>query len=145
MENYAIEQLSVFIENQKGELASVTEILSHSHLSIHSITLSDSKDFGILRLIVSDAPKAKVVLEARGIPAKINKMLGVRVEDTVGSFHQIVRLLSNAGIDIFYTYLVIEGSRGIFLFRLHDGSFGQAVALLKEAGLEVVKRDFMES
>lgn len=141
MQKYFIPQLSVFIENQKGELSVVTGILKENGISIKSIILNDSKDFGILRLIVDDPQKAKESLSHEGISSKLSTVFGVRIEDKIGSFDAVVKALNAASIDIRYTYIFHEGSEGVFIFKVDDAEIEKALLILSENNLELVNTE----
>jgi hypothetical protein len=133
-----LEQLSIFIENRTGELYSITSLLQKEDISILSITLSDSSEFGILRLLTKDTKKAKELLIKSGFMAQSNKVIGVRITNQVGSFNQIVKIFNEADIDIRYTYTVNEKNDGIFVFKIEDSRLKEAVAMLEKNGIKTV-------
>ena len=95
---YDIKQLSVFLENKAGELSDFTHVLSTNGISIKSILLADSTDFGLVRTIVDNPEKAKAILEDAGFSVRFTDVFGVKIEDVVGSFDKAVSALSNEGI-----------------------------------------------
>ncbi|MDR1285601.1 MAG: amino acid-binding protein [Campylobacteraceae bacterium] len=135
--NY-LEQLSVFIENRAGELYSITSLLQKEDVSLLSISLSDSSEFGILRLLTKETEKAKTLLIENGFMAQLNKVIGVRIINQVGSFNKVVKIFNEAGIDIRYTYTVNEKNDGIFVFKIDDDKLGQAAILLEKGGISTV-------
>jgi hypothetical protein len=135
----AIKQLSVFLENKAGELSEFTGILSKNHISIKSILLADSTDFGLIRTIVDNPEKAKTVLEDEGFSVRFTDVFGVKIEDVVGSFDQAVGALSRAGINILYTYSFYEASTGIFIFSVDKDRFDDAIAALQAQNIEIVQ------
>ncbi|MDR0579898.1 MAG: amino acid-binding protein [Campylobacteraceae bacterium] len=135
--NY-LEQLSIFIENRTGELYSITSLLQKEDISILSITLSDSSEFGILRLLTKDTKKAKELLIKGGFMAQSNKVIGVRITNQVGSFNQIVKIFNEANIDIRYTYTVNEKNDGIFVFKIEDSRLNEAIVMLEKNGVKTV-------
>ncbi|DAB32342.1 MAG TPA: amino acid-binding protein, partial [Sulfurospirillum sp. UBA11407] len=86
---YAIKQLSVFIENKAGELSDFTQVLSKNGISIKSILLADSTDFGLVRTIVDNPERAKAILEEEGFSVRFTNVFGVKIEDVVGSFDKV--------------------------------------------------------
>lgn len=135
---YNIKQLSVFLENKAGELSDFTHVLSTNGISIKSILLADSTDFGLVRTIVDNPEKAKTVLEDAGFSVRFTDVFGVKIEDVVGSFDKAVGALSKAGINILYTYSFYEASTGIFIFSVDKERFDDAVQALQAENIEIV-------
>ena len=92
-----ISQLSTFIENRSGRLRAACEALAARGINIHTLCLADSRDFGILRLIVADPPAGKAALEAAGYVAQLTDVLAVEVADSAGG---LARVLANTGIPV---------------------------------------------
>ncbi len=135
---YTIKQLSVFIENKTGELNDFTNVLSKNEISIKSILLADSTDFGLVRTIVDNPEKAKAILEDNGFSVRFTNVFGVKIDDVVGSFDKVVTALSKNNINIQYTYSFYESDIGIFIFNVEKDKFNEAVKSLLDANLEVV-------
>ncbi len=135
----AIKQLSVFLENKAGELSEFTGILSKNNISIKSILLADSTDFGLIRTIVDNPEKAKTVLEDEGFSVRFTDVFGVKIEDVVGSFDKAVSALSRSGINILYTYSFYEASTGIFIFSVDKDRFDDAIVALQAENIEIVQ------
>lgn len=134
-----IKQLSVFLENKAGELSEFTRILSKNGISIKSILLADSTDFGLVRTIVDNPEKAKAVLEDEGFSVRFTDVFGVKIDDVVGSFDKVVSILATAGINILYTYSFYEASTGIFIFSVEKERFADAIEALKANSIEIVQ------
>lgn len=135
---YTIKQLSVFIENKTGELSDFTHVLSKNGISIKSILLADSTDFGLVRTIVDNPDKAKAILEDNGFSVRFTDVFGVKIDDVVGSFDKVVSALSKNNINIQYTYSFYESDTGIFIFSVEKNRFKEAVQSLLDAKLEVI-------
>jgi len=135
---YTIKQLSVFIENKTGELSDFTHVLSKNGISIKSILLADSTDFGLVRTIVDNPDKAKAILEDNGFSVRFTDVFGVKIDDVVGSFDKVVTALSKCDINIQYTYSFYESDIGIFIFSVEKDKFSEAVQSLLDAKLEVI-------
>ncbi|MDR2790910.1 MAG: amino acid-binding protein [Campylobacteraceae bacterium] len=138
--NY-LEQLSIFVENRSGELYSITALLERENISLLSIVLSDSSEFGILRLLTKNAQLACQLLIKNGFMAQKAKVIGVRIINQVGSFNQVVKILNEAGIDIRYTYTVNEKNDGIFVFKVDDDKIEKASLLLEQNGVKTVNEN----
>ena len=107
----AINQLSIFVENKQGSLAEITEILASNNVNIRALSLADTQDFGILRLIVNDVELAKEVLKNNNCVVSINKVLGVKISDHPGGLSNIVKTLSDCKINLEYMYAFITESK----------------------------------
>ncbi len=144
MNQYAIKQLSVFIENKKGELNEATSILFEESITVKSLLLLDSTDFGILRLIVDDSKRAKEILADAGYAVRINEVFAVKVEDQIGKFHKVARILSEHDVNILYTYAFRDKDTGVFVFKVDRDDFKKATQALMDNDMEVVDADFFE-
>lgn len=142
MKPRTIKQLSVFIENKKGELADATSILFEENISIKSLLLLDSSDFGILRLIVEKPEEAKQVFASAGYTVRINDVFAVKVGDEIGKFHKVAKLLSEQNINVLYTYAFRNEKGGVFVFKVDNNDMEQAMAILDEAHMEIVDTSF---
>jgi len=134
---YKIQQLSVFLENKEGELADFTKVLSENGVSIKSIILADSSDFGLVRSIVDNPQKAKAVLEDAGFSVRFSEVFGVKIDDYVGSFDKVIATLAKENINIYYTYSFYEASTGIFIFSVDN--ITKAVDNLEKEGVQIVE------
>lgn len=104
-----IKQLSVFIENRSGRLNQVAQELKDNNINIVSISLADTSDYGLLRLILSDADKAVSILKENGFSATITKVIAVKLTQEVGQLSELLTVLSNAQVDIEYMYSLKSG------------------------------------
>jgi hypothetical protein len=136
-----IKQLSVFIENKKGTLASLTQALVSNQIDIRAIAVFDTNEFGIVRIIVNDPDKALDVLKKEGFIAKVSKVIAVEPEDKPGSLNDIFNLLNENDINIEYIYS--------FVMRRHEMPYivfkvdqqDKAIEVLNDSGVNVVNRD----
>jgi hypothetical protein len=117
-----VEQISVFLENKPGPLAEVTRILGESGVNIRALSLADTKDFGILRLIVNDNEKAKEVLDRKGFTVRKTEVVAVEVPDRPGGLAEILKVLSEAHINVEYLYAFVQqsGENAIIIFRFDE-------------------------
>ncbi|MGN0452828.1 MAG: ACT domain-containing protein [Ruminococcus sp.] len=100
----AIRQISVFVENKKGSLVQITDVLSRENIDLRAMSIADTQDFGILRLIVSDTDKAIAVLRKEKCIVTENEVIGVRMQNKPGALATVVKVLSEADINIEYMY-----------------------------------------
>ena len=133
-----IQQLSVFIENKPGRMAEVTEVLADAQIDIRAISVADTRDFGILRLIVSDTQKAADVLKAAGVAVSITEVVGISIPDVTGSFAHVVKVLADAGENIEYAYafLTPEEGHAYVIVRVDDNA--KASAVLQKNDIQVI-------
>ena len=132
------EQISVFLENTQGRLAEVTGILSAASVNIRALSLADTSDFGVLRLIVSDNQKAEEALKAEGFTVGKTSVVAVEVSDTPGGLHNILSFLGDNGINVEYMYAFVQqsGDNAVMIFRFDD--IDGAVKILTENGVRVI-------
>ena len=129
-----INQISVFLENKSGQLAQVCKILGDNGISLVTLSLAETQDFGIARLIVSDHAKAETVLKEAGYLVKTTPVVAVTVPDRAGGMAQVVSTLSEKGCDIEYSYAFAfhNGEKAVLVFRFKDDA--KAASVLALAG-----------
>lgn len=133
-----VEQISIFLENKAGRLAEVTRVLSQAGANIRALSLADTSDFGILRLIVDDNEKAKAALKKGGFTVGKTDVVAVEVEDRPGGLSKILDILSKKGVNVEYMYAFVQhsGKNAVIIFRFDD--IDTAVRLLQENGVKVL-------
>lgn len=102
-----VKQISVFLENKAGRLASVTRVLGNAGINIRALSIADTSDFGILRLIVNDPPRAYQILKESGYTVSETEVMAVRVPDSPGGLAGVLEVMAEAGINIEYLYAFI--------------------------------------
>ena len=102
----AIKQLTVFVQNKKGTVVSVTEILSKNNINIRALSIAETQDFGILRLIVNDEKAAETVLTENGYLIKVIDVIGVKIGDAPGKLTEALDVLDKANINVEYVYKI---------------------------------------
>jgi len=133
-----VEQISVFLENKAGRLAEVTQTLAVNNINLRALSLADTTDFGILRLIVDDSEKAKTVLKDKGFTVGKTNVVAVEVEDKPGGLNYILETLGNNGINVEYMYaFVMPGTTNATLIFRFDKT-DQAVEILSENNIPII-------
>ncbi|MDR1326617.1 MAG: amino acid-binding protein [Treponema sp.] len=134
----AIQQISVFLENNAGRLGEVTRVLASAGVNMRAISIADTADFGILRLIVDDNGKAIKALSDAGFTLRETSVAAVEIEDLPGSLAQVLDLFQKAKVNIEYLYASLEGRAGkaVVFFKLADHEKG--LEILREHGLSTV-------
>ncbi len=135
-----IKQLTVFIENKKGRLEEVLNTLKQSDINIISLSLADTADYGLLRLIVSDPKTAKEALSKNGFSAMLTDVMAVRLSHKVGQLQELLLEICQASINIEYMYALSTGKDDAsIVFKTSNTE--QAAELAKNEGLEVLSFD----
>ena len=133
-----IEQLTVFVENREGHVADILEVLANKGINLLSLTLADSADYGLLRLVVEDPENAKAILKEAGYTASITKVLAIKLSNTVGSLKQLLSKFDEGNINIDYMYVLsLKGESVSVVIKTKDAD--AAGKLLEAQGVEFVK------
>lgn len=133
-----IPQISVFLENKAGQLADITGILSENQVNMRAISIAETADYGVLRLIVDDASKASSILLEQGFILTMTPVVGVAVSDTPGGLSKVLSIISRAEIDVEYMYSVFgqKDGQACMIFRVADTD--RLTALLDENGIGTI-------
>jgi hypothetical protein len=133
-----IHQVSVFLENKPGQLRMACDVLAKAGINMVTLSLADTAQFGILRLIVQEWQKAKTVLEKAGCVVKITEVLAIEVGDRPGGLSQVLEIVDRAGLNIEYMYAFTEkrGDRAMLVFRFTNPD--AALQVLQAGGINVV-------
>ena len=117
-----VEQIAVFLENKSGRLAEITSIIAEQGVNIRALSVADTADFGILRLIVDDVERAKAALKAKGFTVGITNVLAVEVADKIGGLATVLRSIEAAGLNVEYMYAFVNksGENAVLIFRFED-------------------------
>ena len=136
-----IHQISVFVENQPGQLCEVTGALAGHGIDIRAFSIADTTDFGILRLIVNDPDGAVEALRATGVTVTKTEVLAVRIGDAPGSLHKVLEILRAAGVSVEYAYAFVTRSRGDAYVVFRTETPGAAVEALANSGVPMLTGD----
>ncbi|GAB6144981.1 ACT domain-containing protein [Desulfocicer niacini] len=133
------EQISIFLENKAGRLAEVTAILRDANVNIRALSLADTTDFGILRLIVNNNEMAEKALKAQGFTVGKTNVLAVEVDDAPGGLNNVLDPLTAQGVNVEYMYAFANphGKNAIMIFRFDN--IDKAIAILEEQSINVIK------
>ena len=138
-----VEQISIFIENEKGRLAEVTRALGEAGVNIRALSLAETSDFGILRLIVDQGNLAHQALKDKGITAHKTEVVAVAVPDRPLGLYEILEPLESKNINVEYMYAFMErcSENAIMIFRF--GKTDEAIRILLEKGFSVLKGEYL--
>ena len=133
-----LQQISIFLENKSGRLAEVTALLGKAGVNIRALTLADTADFGILRLIVNDRARAVELLKANAFTVGTNEVVAVVLPDRPGGLAGILALLRGRDINVEYMYAFVQKSEGnaVIIFRFDETD--RAVEALRAAGVAML-------
>ena len=133
-----VEQIAVFLENKSGRLAEITSIIAAENVNIRALSVADTADFGILRLIVDDVEKAKSALKSKGFTVGITNVLAVEVADKVGGLATVLKSIENAGLNVEYMYAFVNKSseNAVLIFRFED--MDKAIGSLQQDGYRLL-------
>lgn len=139
-----IKQISVFLENKSGRLAEVSGILGDNDIDLIAISISDTTDFGILRLILNKPEAGEKILKDNGCTVNTTDVLAISVEDKAGSLAKVLSILANESIGIEYLYAVGKDTRGaVVIIRVDD--LEGAIDILKKNKVELLSSERLYS
>jgi len=136
-----VQQISIFLENKKGRLAKVTEVLGENDINIRALSIADTTDFGILRLIVNKPQLAYQVLKEAGFTVSTTDVIAVEVTDQPGGLSSILCHLDKVGINIEYLYAFVTQTTTAALIVFRVEQVDEAIKVLQENGVRIVPGD----
>ncbi len=136
-----VEQIAVFLENKSGRLAEITGILATNNINIRALSVADTADFGILRLIVDKVDAAKKVLKEGGFTVGKTNVIAVEVEDKSGGLANVLKTVEAEGLNVEYMYAFVNksGENAVLIFRFDD--MDKAISSLQAAGFIILSGD----
>ena len=134
----AIKQLTVFVQNKKGTVVSVTDILSKNHINLRALSIAETQDFGILRLIANDEATAEAVLKENGYLIKVIDVIGVKIGDEPGKLSEALAVLDKADINVEYLYAFMARTEkhAYVVLRVEDNATAEKA--LSDAGFHLI-------
>ena len=138
-------QISVFLENRSGRLAEVAQILSNEGINIRALSLADTADFGVLRIIVDRSAECLKILREAGFVARETEVLALEVEDRPGGLHHVLDTLGSGAINVEYVYAFVERKKenAIVVFKVDDKK--RAIEVLQKNQITVVTGDVLDN
>ena len=136
-----MEQISIFLENKSGRLAEITDVLARNGVNIRALSLADTADFGILRLIVDDIEKTARLLKEGGFTVSRNEVVAVVLPDRPGGLSGILNALQGKDVNVEYMYAFVQRSEGnaVLIFRFDE--ITKAIDTLQKAGFKILKSE----
>lgn len=138
-------QVSIFLENKNGRLAEVTKLLRDEGINIRALSLADTVEFGVLRLIVDDRTRCLRILKSHDLAAQETDVIAVEIEDEPGSLHRIVDVLDRGHVNVeyMYTFFGKKGDNAIVVFKTDDAA--RATAALGKGGIAILPDDVIQN
>ena len=140
----SVRQISVFLENKKGRLAELTDTLEREGINMRALSLADTMDFGVVRLIVDDVDRSLAVLRAAGFVAQVTEVVAIEVDDKPGGLHRILKVLDAAAINVEYLYAYVEKRKAAAVVICKVDDRGKAGEALKKAGIPSLGADALK-
>jgi len=133
-----LKQISVFVENRRGKMAEIMEVLATNGIDLRALSLSDTSEFGLLRIIASNPEKALEVLRNAGMMVRSNEVVAVGVSDTPGAFAKASRILADVGVNLEYLYALSSqrNDEAVIIMRLDQP--GAGLAALRAGGFRII-------
>lgn len=134
----SIKQLTVFVENKQGAMVSITDTLAQNNVNIRALSIAETEDFGILRLIVNDEQTAKKTLAEKDYLIKVTEVVGVKIGDAPGKLTEALSVLDKAGINVEYLYAFMARTEkhAYVVLRVEDNSAAESA--LENAGFHLI-------
>lgn len=136
-----VKQISIFLENKSGRLAEVTKVLGDNGIDISALSIADTTNFGILRLIVNDPDKAEKVLQSNGFTTSATSVIAIGVKDEPGGLAAALSILKDAELEIEYMYAFVSKKEDEALVILKTGDPEKAVEVLTSNGVNVLSSE----
>ena len=140
-----IKQISVFLENKPGALYAMTGVLAQNQVDMRALSVAETKDFGIVRLIVDNVYAAATVLKDAGYVHSVTPVLGVAIPDVPGGLNKVLQVLDEAQMNVEYMYAFLGGKKAdhaYMIFRVEDNE--KAAAALSSRGIRIVEQEEMD-
>ena len=142
----SVKQISVFVENKPGAMCAMTGVLAENQVDMRALSLAETEDFGIVRIIVDNLDKAAAVLKEAGYVYSLTPVLGVEIPDTPGGLNKVLQVLADIGANVEYMYAFLGGKdcdHAYMIFRVEDAT--ATAAALAAKGLKTVDQDKIAS
>ena len=141
----SIKQISVFVENKPGALYALTAVLAQGQVDMRALSLAETKDFGVVRLIVNDLYKATTLLKDAGYVHSLTPVVGVSIPDVPGGLNRVLQVLTDAKVNVEYMYAFLGGKdvdHAYMIFRVADDKAAETA--LASRGIQVLDQEQVE-
>ena len=141
----SMKQISVFVENKPGALSALTAVLAQGQIDMRALSLAETKDFGIVRLIVNDLYKTTTLLKDAGYVHSLTPVVGVAIPDVPGGLNRVLQVLTDARVNVEYMYAFLGGKdvdHAYMIFRVADDKAAETA--LASRGIQVLDQEQVE-
>lgn len=136
-----VQQLSVFVENKSGRLAEITEAIAKAGIDIRALTIADTRDFGILRLIVDKPAEAEAILKDAGMTVSITSVIMMGISDRPGEFAKAMRILADSKISVEYMYAFVSKDSGKASIIIRTDEVERGIEILQSNGVRILTQE----
>ena len=133
-----LRQLSIFLENSPGRLYEALRALGDAGINLRSLCISDTSDFGVLRILVSDVSKARAVIMEKQLPARVDDVVAAEIDDAPGSLARALLPLKEGGANVDYMYALLGASAGQAVMIFHFRDNDRAIEILRANGVRIL-------
>ena len=139
-----VKQISIFVENRPGKLLEIVKILAGENIDMRALSIAETSDYGILRLIVDSPEKAESALKREGWVTSVTPVVAIRIPDEPGSLEHVLTILADAGISIEYSYAFLTSQKDSACLVLRVADTEETMEILKAKGIDVLSSDNFE-
>ena len=136
-----IKQLSVFVENRRGKLFEITDALAAKNIDLRAVTVAETSEFGVLRLIASNPDDACKTLRDMGMIVRVCDVVAIGVSNKPGEFSKATRLIADVGVNIEYLYTLASPQKGEAVIIVRLDQPGEAISALKSGGFRIIEAE----
>ncbi|WP_028843110.1 ACT domain-containing protein [Thermodesulfobacterium thermophilum] len=136
---YKVEIISIFVENKPGKLEKITKLLAEAYINILGFSITDARDFGIIKFLVDKPKEAYELFKKNGFVVALNPALGIEMKDKPGGLYEVVKFISSKGINIENALVYVAESREKAYFIFEVENFEESLEKLKDNGFELLK------
>ena len=136
-----IKQISVFLENKKGRLLAVTKCLYENNINIRALSLADTSDFGILRMIVDQPELAYKALKSNGFTVRDTDVIAIEIPDNPGGLNQALQILEKGDINLEYVYAFVDAKKGSAVNVIRVDKMDESMEILKKGGIKIISAE----
>ena len=137
-----VNQIAVFLENRQGRINDFAKVLAEQNIDLISMSIADTKEFGILRAMTSDNAKAIEALRKNGFTVSSTDLIGIEVDDRPGGLYDVLNILNDGGVDIEYLYSYSRSSvnkdKAVIMFKVSDENRDKAIEVVKKNGINII-------
>ena len=133
-----VDQLSIFLQNKKGNLYNALNVLSDGDINIRAVSLADTSEFAILRIVVSNPKKGMKLLEENNFIVKLTKIIAIELNDTPGGLSNVLKVLNDNNIDLEYLYAFTHEKEGKAILFLHTDDLDKLISILESNSIAIV-------